>query len=230
MDYISRKDFPKVVEEVFTVLKPGGKIILLFDQAFDYKPLIEKYATADNFIFPFINGEDIGIKILPLKILKERACELDKSFDNFIGSLMQLPPLQRFEYFIKIFSTHNTLFKFLEDFCHTDLYEIIDHKESFTSDLNNAFAAHEGFNIIENSYHQKKLKQTGFILGSNGDFANYCAVDLRKAQSICYENLTELPINQMCLESNFYVFVAQKKLSINEVIANGMPPLESDLL
>lgn len=207
IDTISRKRLENVVKGIHHVLKENGTMIILCDLPFDQNPLIEKFSTADNFVFPYVDGNDLGIKIISKQAVMLAARPFGEPFFQFIESLTTLPKKTRSKILFLDFAHRLQLCNILERICNPAEVQRIDHKQSYIEDLAKAITAHGGFEIIENGYFKDQEIVQGYL---NHPDINVVGRDLRVPKFSYHGFNRNVPKNHVEFQSVFHAVVAKK--------------------
>lgn len=210
IDTISRDKLARVVKGLHHSLKEGGRIVILSDLPFDQDPIFEKFSTEDNLVLPYIDGDDLGIKMIPQKVLLQRAQPFGEPFVQFLQRVMRLRKEQRARFMFWAFKLNLEigvrLHDVLEKICKPEDFQRIDHKQSYIDDLTEAFTSDGRFEILTNAY---KTSQK-IINASMNNGHNVLASDLRVAKFIYPGHSPCLGKNEVLLKSVFHVMIAKK--------------------
>ena len=207
IDTISRDKLDDVFKGVHHVLKENGNMIILCDLPFEQTPLIDKFSTDDNLVFPYLDGTNLGIKTIPRQALMSGAQLFGQPFIDFIDSLMELPQKKRNEVLFVTFAQGLQLCNILERICSPEEVRCIDHKQSYIEDLTNVIRSHGGFEIVANEYLEDHVIVQGRL---NHPGANVVGSDLRMAQFIYDGYDHNLRENQVLVKSVFHAVVLKK--------------------
>lgn len=210
-DSISRAKLPAIVHELHEVLKPGGKVIILSDILFYEEPLVVKYATPENIILPQITETMLGIKIISRSALREAAQYYGEDFCRFLDKLFEISHDDLFKILKGVHQMNNPLYSILSTICPPEAYEIIEHTNSYVSDLRSAFEGEPGFTIRECRYREEIVVKTDVIARSQtGTVVNEIISDLRIPLLFKAELNLTIPRNMLKISSTLFVFVAEK--------------------
>jgi hypothetical protein len=206
-DTISRSKLEAVVRGIHHVLKNNGNLVVLSDLPFDQSPLIEQHSKEDNFLFFYVDGNDLGVKTIPRDVLLRRAEAFGAPFVQWIESLLGFSHQARAQILMKSMGLGFNLCSVLERICNPEEYERVDHKQSYIGAISDAIASHGGFEIVINDY----LEDQEIVAGSLGSpNVNVVASDLRIPQSIRGEFVGTLRKNQVLVQSVFHTLIARK--------------------
>jgi len=209
IDTISRDKLDSVVKGIHHVLRESGNMIILCDLPFDQTPLVDKFSTENNLVFPYLDGTNLGIKIIPRQALMRGAQSFGKPFVQFIESLMKLTQKKRGEVLFAAFGHRLQLCTILERVCSPEEVQRIDHKQSYIEDLTKAVTSHGGFGIVATGYFEDREIVQG---GLSRPGINIVASDLRVPQFIYDGFDRNLPNNQVLIKSVFHAIVARKSI------------------
>ena len=190
--------------------------MILSNLPFDQEPLIEKYSKSDNLIFPYSDGDNVGIKVISKKDLMIRAQDFGKPFVQFIESLFEMTQTVRADFMFIAFAAKVGLCEILGSICEPKFYQKIDHKESYITDLTEAFKNHGGYKIEKNGYEKTEVLLKGVRCGNRN--INMIGSDLRISNLIFDGYNKDLKENEMIFSSVFHALVAkrfQKKCNVN---------------
>lgn len=208
-DTIARNKLDDVVKETHTVLRNGGKLVVLCDMPFNQSPLFEKYSTKDNFVMPYREGNNLGVTIVSKKALIQNAQKLDQPFVQFIQKLVEMPPSETTEFLFLILKHKLSLIKILESICEPKDYVRIDHKQSYIDDLTDAFKSHGGFDIQLNDYKESEVYTWGTV--KKHPHINVVGSDLRMPEDIYGGINPTLEENKLLIKTVFHVLIAKKQ-------------------
>lgn len=210
MDTILRSKLNDVANETHSVLRDNGNLVILCDQPFEKTPLISKFSTEDNLLFPYIDGNNLGLQIVSKEILMRHIQSFGQPFIQFIHSLMELPQMQRANFLYSMFAICRKLklCDVLENICKPEDYQRIDHKQSYIKDLTEAFTSHGGFEIVMNDYVEGHVLASGSIQADRN--INVIGADLRIPQRVYGSFNPNLKKNEFLIKSVFHVMIVRK--------------------
>jgi hypothetical protein len=208
LDTIPRDKLQDVVNGAYKALKDNGKMVVLADLLFDQEPLLKKYFAEDNLIFPYRDKNNLGIKIISKENLMKEVQKLDPQFIELMNSIFNLSSDARSKLMFLMEGYKTGLCDILSELCKPECYQKIEQKESFTTDLTEAFASHKGFRILENGYVESEILREGTI--RHFPPINIIGNDLRTKGFKLEEYSLRVPMGQCMIKSVFHILIAKK--------------------